>query len=87
MYSCIPRSMLLPKSYFDSPLPDLDECASSTDNNCDKDATCTNTEGSFTCECNVGFLDQSPSLPGKPGRLCVGKLLDLLLRCSHTGDP
>ena len=33
---------------------DVDECASNEDN-CDDDATCTNTVGSFTCQCNSGF--------------------------------
>nr|XP_054751328.1 uncharacterized protein LOC129257098 isoform X2 [Lytechinus pictus] len=50
---------------------DFDECVSSTDNNCDNDASCINIQGSFTCECNIGFIDQSPALPDKPGRLCV----------------
>ncbi|XP_078691948.1 uncharacterized protein LOC144922178 [Branchiostoma floridae x Branchiostoma belcheri] len=33
---------------------DIDECADSTDN-CHADATCTNTDGSFTCTCNNGY--------------------------------
>ncbi|MBK8252007.1 MAG: DUF4215 domain-containing protein [Polyangiaceae bacterium] len=33
---------------------DNDECTLNTDN-CDANATCTNTPGSFTCACNVGF--------------------------------
>ncbi len=33
---------------------DIDECAEDTDN-CDVNATCTNTQGSFTCACNEGF--------------------------------
>ncbi|XP_072017210.1 uncharacterized protein [Amphiura filiformis] len=32
----------------------VDECALSTDN-CDANAACTNTDGSFTCACNVGY--------------------------------
>jgi len=33
---------------------DIDECARATDT-CHKYATCTNTDGSFTCACNTGF--------------------------------
>ena len=33
---------------------DIDECAEETDN-CHADAACTNTSGSFTCVCNVGY--------------------------------
>jgi cysteine-rich repeat protein len=33
---------------------DIDECAQGTDN-CDANATCTNTPGSFTCACNFGY--------------------------------
>ncbi|MGK3982878.1 FG-GAP-like repeat-containing protein [Sorangium sp. So ce136] len=33
---------------------DVDECALGTDN-CDANAACTNTAGSFTCACNAGY--------------------------------
>jgi hypothetical protein len=33
---------------------DVDECTNGA-NNCDGNATCTNTPGSFTCACNAGF--------------------------------
>ena len=33
---------------------DIDECTISTDN-CDSNAICTNTIGSFTCACNQGY--------------------------------
>ena len=46
--------------YFDTKLypsisnSDIDECAISSDN-CDSNAVCTNTAGSFTCACNQGY--------------------------------
>ncbi len=33
---------------------DINECQTNTDN-CDANATCTNTAGSFTCACNAGY--------------------------------
>ena len=33
---------------------DIDECVANTDN-CDANAACSNTIGSFTCTCNNGF--------------------------------
>ncbi|MDI3281758.1 DUF4215 domain-containing protein [Polyangium sp. 15x6] len=37
-----------------APCVEIDECALGTDN-CSDDATCTNTPGSFTCTCNMGY--------------------------------
>ncbi|XP_078495862.1 sushi, von Willebrand factor type A, EGF and pentraxin domain-containing protein 1-like [Ciona intestinalis] len=39
---------------------DINECQDDIDN-CDEFAECTNTEGSFTCECNVGFTGSGES--------------------------
>ena len=33
---------------------DIDECMEGTDN-CDRNATCTNTDGGFYCTCNNGY--------------------------------
>ena len=34
---------------------DIDECANDTLNNCSPNATCTNTNGSYTCICVNGY--------------------------------
>ena len=43
---------------------DIDECADSSLNNCDSNADCTNTVGSFTCACNSGFSGNGTSCTG-----------------------
>ncbi|NP_999632.1 63 kDa sperm flagellar membrane protein precursor [Strongylocentrotus purpuratus] len=49
---------------------DFDECASADDNDCDPNANCTNTAGSFTCECDTELYDNSPNTE-EPGRVCI----------------
>ena len=36
-------------------LADIDECNSSSTNNCDPNALCMNIPGSFTCTCKNGY--------------------------------
>lgn len=36
-------------------LPDFDECATPEANECDLNAMCTNTEGSYVCRCRRGY--------------------------------
>ena len=43
---------------------DVSECCMDTDN-CSPDATCTNTEGSFTCTCNQGYTGDGLTCTGK----------------------
>ena len=43
---------------------DIDECTVGTAN-CDSNATCTDTEGSFTCTCNAGYTGDGTSCTGK----------------------
>ena len=43
---------------------DRDECATNNDN-CDANATCDNTAGSFTCTCNSGYSGNGVSCNGK----------------------
>ena len=44
-------------------IADIDECASDIDN-CNFNATCTNTHGNFSCACNQGYSGD--------GVICVG---------------
>ena len=45
---------------------DDDECANQGGgNNCHADAFCTNTVGSFTCECNTGYSGNGVTCEGK----------------------
>ena len=43
---------------------DIDECSNSTLNNCHADATCTNTDGNFTCTCNNGYEGDGTNCTG-----------------------
>ena len=36
-------------------LSDIDECASADTNDCDPDAACTDTVGTYYCDCNTGY--------------------------------
>ena len=46
----------------DWPRPSI---ADADDNNCDEHAACTNTGGSFTCECSAGWHDISHDDDGR----------------------
>ena len=50
---------------------DINECESNDSNNCDENAQCTNTEGSYTCSCNTGYTGD--------GVICTSKLATTLL--------
>ena len=43
---------------------DIDECIEETDN-CDDNAACTNTDGTFTCLCEPGFSGDGLQCDGK----------------------
>ena len=42
---------------------DINECGDS--NNCDENAQCTNTEGSYTCSCNLGYTGDGVNCTSK----------------------
>jgi len=44
---------------------DVDECETNTAN-CSTNATCTNTEPGFTCECKPGYEGDGFTCDGKP---------------------
>ena len=49
---------------FFSCLTDNDECTSGT-HNCHSNATCNNTDGSFTCACNIGYNGDGVTCQGR----------------------
>ena len=47
-------------------MADIDECATPGDDNCDTNATCTNTPpGGFTCTCNQGYTGNGTTCEGE----------------------
>ena len=46
---------------------DINECASPEANDCDPNAECSNTKGSYICSCNEGYTGD--------GRNCTGTVL------------
>ncbi|KIH57316.1 calcium binding EGF domain protein [Ancylostoma duodenale] len=53
-------------------IPVIPECDNPTLNDCDSPdrAICTDTDDGYMCRCRQGFLDISPNIATKPGRLC-----------------
>ena len=44
-------------------IADIDECASNTDN-CNDNAECSNSNGTFTCTCNTGYTGDGVTCDG-----------------------
>jgi len=63
---------------------DINECTDGTDN-CDVNATCTNTPGSFTCECNAGFEGDGTSCTEIDA--CVNNPCDVNASCTDLPPP
>ena len=49
---------------FKSAIADIDECAENETNECDINANCTNTEGSYNCACRIGFRGNGKNCTG-----------------------
>lgn len=49
---------------------DIDECVTGF-HNCDENANCSNTEGSFTCTCKESYFGN--------GKKCEGKVIKLII--------
>ena len=61
-----------------SKLIDIDECTENQ-HDCDKNAICTNAEGSFSCDCIGGYTGNGTSCQGKcvSCRLCCASLAEI----------
>ena len=59
-------------------LADSNECALGT-HNCNNNATCTNTDGSFTCTCATGFNGNGMTCEGRTKIDVLGCLIFLFL--------
>ena len=54
------RNELTPSCYY---FIDIDECSGGS-HTCDRNATCTNTDGSFKCQCEIGFSGDGHTCTG-----------------------
>ena len=64
-------------------ISDIDECSNDGDN-CHDNATCTNTDGSFTCACNVGYQGNGTHCAGNIQLLKLNVNLLSFLLCNFN---
>ncbi len=64
----------------------VDECANAADNNCDVNATCTDTLTSFTCACNSGYTGDGVTCVMGDVDECATNMdnCDALVTCTNT---
>ncbi len=55
-------------------ISDIDECSEGS-NTCDQSANCTNTNGSFKCECKIGYLGDGHTCTGIYTTFQITKLI------------
>ena len=67
VYICTDAFTCIFKANIFSPTLDYDECADEDQNECDPNALCTNTEGSYVCRCLRGYEGD--------GRNCTGNYM------------
>ncbi|WAQ96807.1 AGRE1-like protein [Mya arenaria] len=65
-------------------IQDLDECSDPALNECSEFAVCENLPGSYTCQCQPGYLDISTF---RPGRLCADPIHGLKISQSYVAIP
>jgi hypothetical protein len=59
---------------------DIDECAKTT-HDCDNNANCINTEGSFKCTCQIGYKGNGTTCNGEGIFLSIRTVADLYFPC------
>ncbi|VDN35826.1 unnamed protein product, partial [Gongylonema pulchrum] len=64
-------------------------CLDASQNDCHPAAICseTKTGDKYTCRCRDGYIDQSPDLVNRPGRICVEQVNECLDRSLNDCDP
>ena len=53
----------------------INECAENL-HDCSPNADCVDTTEAYICKCRDDFVDESPELPSRPGRVCRPALID-----------